>query len=69
MTYKLQKRKNPTRETDVTYGTFNTFVSPLWQLLFFQGLEIVFRVGIAILQLAETELLKCDADGMLQVKT
>ncbi|XP_062843359.1 ecotropic viral integration site 5 protein homolog [Trichomycterus rosablanca] len=31
-----------------------------------EGLEIVFRVGIAILQLAETELLKCDAEGMVQ---
>lgn len=36
-------------------------------LFFFQGLEIVFRVGLAILQMNQTELVQLDMEGMLQV--
>lgn len=32
-----------------------------------QGLEIVFRVGLAILQMNQTELIQLDMEGMLQV--
>lgn len=35
--------------------------------LFLQGLEIVFRVGLAILQMNQTELIQLDMEGMLQV--
>lgn len=35
--------------------------------LFPQGLEIVFRVGLAILQMNQTELIQLDMEGMLQV--
>lgn len=34
---------------------------------FFQGLEIVFRVGLAILQMNQAELIQLDMEGMLQV--
>lgn len=34
---------------------------------FLQGLEIVFRVGLAILQMNQTELIQLDMEGMLQV--
>lgn len=33
----------------------------------FQGLEIVFRVGLAVLQMNQAELLQLDMEGMLQV--
>lgn len=33
----------------------------------FQGLEIVFRVGLALLQMNQAELLQLDMEGMLQV--
>lgn len=32
-----------------------------------QGLEIVFRVGLAILQMNQVELIQLDMEGMLQV--
>jgi len=32
-----------------------------------QGLEVVFRVGMAILQMNQTELMQLDMEGMLQV--
>lgn len=35
--------------------------------LFLQGLEVVFRVGLAILQMNQTELIQLDMEGMLQV--
>lgn len=35
--------------------------------LFLQGLEIVFRVGLAILQMNQAELIQLDMEGMLQV--
>lgn len=35
--------------------------------LSFQGLEIVFRVGLALLQMNQGELLQLDMEGMLQV--
>lgn len=34
---------------------------------YFQGLEIVFRVGLAVLQMNQAELLQLDMEGMLQV--
>lgn len=34
---------------------------------YLQGLEIVFRVGLAILQMNQTELIQLDMEGMLQV--
>lgn len=34
-----------------------------------QGLEIVFRVGLAILQMNQTELVQLDMEGMLQVSS
>lgn len=37
----------------------------LW--LLFQGLEIVFRVGLALLQVNQTELMQLDMEGMSQV--
>lgn len=37
----------------------------LWLLL--QGLEIVFRVGLALLQVNQTELMQLDMEGMSQV--
>lgn len=36
-----------------------------WLLL--QGLEIVFRVGLALLQVNQTELMQLDMEGMSQV--
>ena len=33
-----------------------------------QGLEIVFRVGLAILQMNHAELIQLDMEGMLQVQ-
>lgn len=33
----------------------------------FQGLEIVFRVGLALLQVNQTELMQLDMEGMSQV--
>lgn len=33
-----------------------------------QGLEIVFRVGLALLQTNQAELLQLDMEGMLQVR-
>lgn len=36
-------------------------------LLCWQGLEIVFRVGLAILQMNQAELIQLDMEGMLQV--
>lgn len=33
-----------------------------------QGLEIVFRVGLAILQMNQAELIQLDMEGMLQVR-
>lgn len=36
-------------------------------LLRHQGLEIVFRVGLAILQMNQAELIQLDMEGMLQV--
>lgn len=35
--------------------------------LFHQGLEIVFRVGLALLQMNQAELMQLDMEGMLQV--
>lgn len=35
--------------------------------LFPQGLEIVFRVGLALLQMNQAELMQLDMEGMLQV--
>lgn len=35
--------------------------------LCWQGLEIVFRVGLAILQMNQAELMQLDMEGMLQV--
>lgn len=32
-----------------------------------QGLEIVFRVGLALLQMNQAELMQLDMEGMLQV--
>lgn len=32
-----------------------------------QGLEIVFRVGLALLQVNQTELMQLDMEGMSQV--
>lgn len=32
-----------------------------------QGLEIVFRLGLAILQMNQAELIQLDMEGMLQV--
>lgn len=32
-----------------------------------QGLEIVFRVGLALLQMNQAELIQLDMEGMLQV--
>lgn len=40
-------------------------VRGLWLLL--QGLEIVFRVGLALLQVNQTELMQLDMEGMSQV--
>lgn len=37
--------------------------------LFHQGLEIVFRVGVALLQMNQTELMQLDMEGMLQVSS
>ena len=34
----------------------------------FQGMDVVFRLGIAILQTSQEELLSMDMEGMLQVK-
>ena len=33
-----------------------------------QGLEIVFRVGLAILQMNHADLIQLDMEGMLQVQ-
>lgn len=35
--------------------------------MFPQGLEIVFRVGLALLQMNQAELMQLDMEGMLQV--
>jgi len=37
-------------------------------VMFFQGLEIIFRVGIAILQYNQTDLIQLDMEGMSQVR-
>lgn len=34
-----------------------------------QGLEIIFRVGLAILQYNQTDLIQLDMEGMSQVRT
>lgn len=36
-------------------------------MLFSQGLEIIFRVGMAILQYNQTDLIQLDMEGMSQV--
>lgn len=32
-----------------------------------QGLEIVFRIGLAVLHMKQTELIKLDIEGMMNV--
>ncbi|XP_056270075.1 EVI5-like protein isoform X3 [Pseudoliparis swirei] len=38
----------------------------IFDIFMFEGLEIVFRVGLAILQMNQTELIQLDMEGMLQ---
>uniref|UniRef100_A0AAR2JGG2 Ecotropic viral integration site 5a n=1 Tax=Pygocentrus nattereri TaxID=42514 RepID=A0AAR2JGG2_PYGNA len=45
-----------------------TAASRVFDIFMCEGLEIVFRVGMAILQITQTELLKLDMEGMTQVK-
>uniref|UniRef100_A0A8B9L1T6 Rab-GAP TBC domain-containing protein n=1 Tax=Astyanax mexicanus TaxID=7994 RepID=A0A8B9L1T6_ASTMX len=46
-----------------------TAANRVFDIFMCEGLDIVFRVGLAILQLTETELMKLDAEGMTQVIT
>uniref|UniRef100_W5KGY8 Ecotropic viral integration site 5 n=1 Tax=Astyanax mexicanus TaxID=7994 RepID=W5KGY8_ASTMX len=43
-----------------------TAANRVFDIFMCEGLDIVFRVGLAILQLTETELMKLDAEGMTQ---
>ncbi|KAL7842014.1 hypothetical protein SRHO_G00237030 [Serrasalmus rhombeus] len=43
-----------------------TAASRVFDIFMCEGLEIVFRVGMAILQMTQTELLKLDMEGMTQ---
>ncbi|XP_017567763.1 ecotropic viral integration site 5 protein homolog isoform X2 [Pygocentrus nattereri] len=43
-----------------------TAASRVFDIFMCEGLEIVFRVGMAILQITQTELLKLDMEGMTQ---
>lgn len=38
-------------------------------MTFLQGLEIIFRVGLAILQYNQTDLIQLDMEGMSQVSS
>ena len=45
-------------------------MSPIVQLIdcyFYQGIEMIFRIGLAILKLAEPDLLSLDMEGMITV--
>lgn len=55
----------------LTTNTFELHMRSHFLLVYlrslFQGLEIVFRVGMAILQMNQADLIQLDMEGMLQV--